>query len=603
MYESFLNSISSRSWKKIGLKRRAGAVVPLFSIYSEKSIGTGDFEDLKLLVDWVKNSGMSLIQFLPLNDTGSDFAPYSALSTFALDPMYLFLEGLKGVRLQPFRSEIKKLRTDFPPGGPRVDYRVKQAKLKLLWTIFRKSARKLPVDFWKYVEAHQYWLRDYALFKVLKEIHQGQSWERWPNELKTRESEALLLFESEHKEGMEFHMWLQWQLWLQFKKVKRYARAKKVLLMGDLPFLAARDSADVWSRPRCFKLDFSSGVPPDSYFAKGQRWGSPPYDWSSIAADEYRYPIERLRYGQSFYDLFRIDHAVGFFRLWSIPVTEPEENGGLNGVFDPPDESRWEPQGRELLSLFIQNTFMLACAEDLGTVPECSFRTLHEFAVPGTDIQRWTKNPGQNYQFKSPGDYRANSIAAISTHDMTSFSAWWDYEAGTVYEPLFKRACEGRGIDFGRARQELFDLAKSSHERLCWRQNLSEEDLVRILRKPREEIGDLIDIYRFSYDEKARFWSYVGLSGTFEEKSSPKLLKAALGKISSSASIFSVQMLQDWLGLANLFKGDSWDVRINFPGTAGGHNWSLVMPVSLEKMKKLGINREIRKINRESGRI
>jgi 4-alpha-glucanotransferase len=227
----------------------------------------------------------------------------------------------------------------------------------------------------------------------------------------------------------------------------------------------------------------------------------------------------------------------------------------------------------------------------------------HEFALPGTDIQRWTKDPSQNYAVKAPEEYRMNSIAAISTHDMTSFNAWWEYEADTVYGPLFKRACEKGGIDFSRVRNELFDLTKSQHERLRWKERLSEDDLIWILGKPREELGDLIDLYRLSYNEKARFWNYVGFSGTCEEKSSARLLEAALRKINSSASIFAIQMLQDWLGTAGLFKGDSWNVRINFPGTAGEHNWSLVMPVSLEKMKKLTVNREIKKINQESDRI
>ena len=603
MYKSFLNSISAKPWKRVGLKRRAGVAAPLFSVYSKKSIGIGGLSDLKLLIDWAKRSGLSLIQLLPLNDTGLHFVPYSAQSTFALDPMYLSLDDLAAARLKPFQPAIQRLRALFPPGTSRVNYEVKRAKLELLWTIFKEHERELPSDFQEYVRANQYWLRDYALFKAIKEIYGDKSWEDWPEELRTGQSEALLRIESDHEEMICFHEWLQWQLFGQFKKVKEYARRKKVLLMGDLPFLVARDSADVWSHPNYFKLDFSSGAPPDAYFAKGQRWGSPPYHWSEVARDSYRYLAERLRYAEGFYDSFRIDHSVGVFRLWSIPVSEPLENGGLNGAFDPQNEGEWETHGRKLLFLLTQNTSMLPCAEDLGTIPECSFRVLREFAIPGTDIQRWTKHPGDYYAFKAPEVYRVNSAAAISTHDMTSFDAWWEYEAGTVYEPLFKRACERRGIDFGRVRHELFDLAKSRHERLRWKKGVSEADLVRSLGKARVEVLDLIDVYRFSYDEKARFWHYLGFPGAFEEKSSPALLRTALEKISSSASIFSIQMLQDWLSLGGLFKTDSWNVRINFPGTAGEHNWSLVVPISLEGMQELGINREIKRINQKTGRI
>jgi 4-alpha-glucanotransferase len=604
MYDSFLNSVSAPLWKKVGLKRRAGVTAPLFSIYSKDSIGIGDLNDLKLLIDWAKLCGMSIVQLLPMNDVGFHFIPYNAQSTFALEPMYLSLDHLNEVPLKPFRTAIRKLRRSFPPGGVRVHYDVKRAKLELLWVIFKKAARNFPPDFRKFIESNQYWLKEYALFKTAKEIYGDKSWEDWPNEIRTRTREALRGFENDHREIINFHVWIQWQLFYQFKKIKEYAHRKKMLLMGDLPFLAARDSADVWSHPNYFKLDFSSGAPPDAYFAKGQRWGMPPYNWPAIGGDSYyRYLAERLRYAQEFYDAFRIDHSVGFFRIWSIPTAEPMEHCGLNGAFDPRDEKLWEIHGRKLLFLLTQNTTMLPCAEDLGTVPECSFRVLREFAIPGTDIQRWIKDPDQNYAFKEPDCYRVNSIAAVSNHDMTSFNAWWEYEAGTVYAPLFECACLQKGIDFERIKPDLFDFTKSFHDRLRWKEEITEPDLIRILGKPPAEIGDLIDFYRFSFNEKARFWDYLNLPGVYEEKSSPALVQAALEKLSSSASIFSVQMIQDWLSLGDLFQGDSWNVRINFPGTVGKHNWSLVMPVPLEEMKRLSVNREIKKINRESGRI
>ncbi len=604
MYQSFLNSISQKQWKRVGLKRRAGILAPLFSIYSKKSVGIGEFGDLRLLVDWCQKTGMSILQLLPLNDAGFHFRPYDAQSGFALEPMYLSLDRLDGVDLRSFRNDIASLRKSFPAGGFRVDYKIKTEKLELLKRIFEKNKRKDSPLFKRYRRANQFWLKDYVLFKAIKEESGEQSWEEWAEGLKERNQEAIEHFIQAHQEQIRFHEWLQWQLFEQLMEVKKYARIRNVLIMGDLPFLASRDSADVWSHPEYFKLDRSSGAPPDAYFFNGQRWGMPPCHWEAMASKSYDYFIQRLKYAENFYDVLRADHVVGFFRLWTIPLSEPFEHGGLNGFFDPSDESLWEERGRKWLSLMIQNTRALISAEDLGTVPECSFRVLKEFAIPGVDVQRWVRDPEKSCDFRTPEEYRENSIAVLSTHDMTSFNGWWEYEAGTVYGPLFKRKCEALGISFEEVSHKLFDLEKSSHDRLRWKQEIENADtLIHALSKPAAEIGDLIDLYRYSYNEKPRFWRYLGLSEPHEEKSSPRLVERALEKISSAASIFSIQLFQDWLALGGILEGDPWEVRINTPGSTSEKNWTFVMPISLESMKSLPINKRIKKINQTADRI
>ncbi len=547
---------------------------------------------------------MSIIQLLPMNDVGFSFTPYDAQSGFALDPMYLSFGHLVEVKTKPYLVEIELLRKTFETGSGRVDYKIKTAKLDLLWKIFKEQVIKDPPPFKQYRSKNKFWLEDYTCFKAIKEENGNKCWEEWPVQLKERNPEAIRGFVKTHQERIRFHEWLEWQLFEQFKEIKKYARSKKVLLMGDLPFLTSRDSADVWSHPEYFKLDLSSGAPPDTYFFKGQRWGTPPCRWENIEKDSYRYVIQKLEYANNFYDLLRMDHVVGFFRLWSIPVFEPPENAGLNGFFDPADERLWEERGRKLLSMMIEHSKMLVCAEDLGTVPECSYRVLDEFAVPGIDVQRWMRDFQTDHAFKLPEQYRQNSIAALSTHDMASFNAWWEYEAGTVYGPLFERQCKSKGIPFEEVKPKLFDLDQSAYGRLRWRSEIKEVGiLIQILGKPETEIEDLIHLYRFSYDEKLKFWNYLGLSGDCEKKSSPSLVKAAFEKISSAASIFSIQLLQDWLALGNLWKENSWNTRINFPGMINDRNWSLVMPVSLEEMKSLPINQEIKTINVQAGRV
>lgn len=606
-YSQFLSTLTKKQWERIGLRRRAGLCVPLFSIYSVSSIGIGELRDLKLMVDWCKSTGMSIIQLLPLNDVGFNFMPYDAQSCFALEPMYLSIEALWGVglkSLESFGSEIKDLRKSFPAGGrrKRVNYHIKQAKLDLLWKLF-KDNQEFPEEFKNYIRENKFWLEDFCLFKVIKEKNQEQSWESWDNPLRQRDPQALSLLEKGNGERLLFHKWLQWQLYVQFKMAKEYAQSKGVLLMGDLPFLVSRDSADVWSHQDYFKLDRASGAPPDMYFAHGQRWGMPVYSWENIAKNNYDYIKEKLKYAQNFYDLFRIDHAVGMFRIWTIAMDEPLEHGGLHGKFDPQDEGAWEAHGRELLSVFIASTMMLPCAEDLGVIPHCSFKVLEEYGIPGTDVQRWMKDWGRTYNFKLPCDYRKNSIAAISTHDSSTLCNWWDYEAGTVDEKLFRRKCKEMGVHFESAKDKLFAVEDSFHGRLRWKEHLHSVDaLLKVLHSREDCCHEIINLYRESYNEKKKFCGYLGLPDEPKEKCSHELIRRAVEKISESRSIFSIQLLLDWLSIDCMCRCDDWYWRINFPGTIQEKNWSLVMDLPLEDMLELPINNVIKNINLKAGR-
>jgi len=602
-YGSFLSGLSKSQWARLGLKRRAGVAVPLFSLYSRQSIGIGELPDLKLLIDWCEACGMSLIQLLPMNDVGFDFTPYDAKSMFALEPMFLALEKLKGSDVKPFLKEIEDLRMQFPCGKGRVNYGVKKAKLELLRKICESSKKKKSRAFETYCEDNRFWLRDYALFKVIKELEGQKGWESWAEPFREKRAEAMAELEKTHGERLRFFSWLQWQLYEQFREVKQYGESRGVFFMGDLPFLVSRDSADVWAWPDYFKRDREAGAPPDSYFALGQRWGMPAYRWEAIAAKGYDYVIEKLRYAENFYDLFRIDHVVGVFRLWTIAGSEPAENAGLNGQFDPPDKAVWEEHGRRLLGVMIENTKMLPCGEDLGTVPPCSYEVLKDFGVPGMDVQRWQRDWEGTLDFKAPGQYRKNSISVLSTHDMTPFGAWWDYELGTVDALLFQRACETKGIDFSTVKAELFNEKASGYGRLRWRADLRDrEALIRIVGRPENEIYDLLAFYRETFDEKSRYLKYMGMAEKEGRKFSVTLLRRALERAGEAASVFSIQALQDWLGLEGFFSRDPWKARINVPGTVGDQNWSLVMPLSLEEMNQLKSNSVIREIHQKTER-
>ncbi len=604
-YTSLFSTVSGSKWQHIGVFRRAGVAVPIFSIYSSKSIGIGELFDLKLLVDWCKLCGMSIIQLLPMNDVGFNFRPYDAQSTFALDPVYLTLDGLTDIDLDFFRNEFVSLKQRFPiHAGARVNYGIKSAKLEMLWKIFKTVSGRLHPDFEAFIHANAYWLDDYSLFKVIKEKNNEMAWEGWSEDLKHRDKETIAVFKEAYRENILFHQWLQWQLFKQFKTVKNYALKKGVLIFGDLPFLVSRDSADVWSHQDYFKLDLASGAPPDMLYSKGQRWGMPPYRWEQIAANRYNYLIEKLKYAQNFYDLYRIDHVVGIFRVWTISLSEPLENDGLNGSFDPREESLWEEHGRNLLTLMVNSTNMLACAEDLGTVPDCSFKVLEELGIPGIDVQRWMRNWRGNFDFKDPRTYRRNALTTISTHDMSNLCAWWKYEAGTVDKGLFQRKCAQRGIAFESMADKLFDLKDSHHDRLRWRKDINNtHKMLSILNLEESSAADFIHLYQESFDEKEKFLSFLGLKIISKTVDYPlNFIEKSLEKAAESESIFNIQLVYDWLSLGTLFRCDPWELRINFPGTMNELNWTQVLPISLEEMLKLCFNDTIKKINIVSGR-
>lgn len=460
-YEEFLQTSLASHWKKIGLKRRAGIATPLFSIFSKRSVGVGEIPDLTLLGDWCQKTGQSIIQLLPLNDIGSNFRPYDAESSFALEPMHLSLEDLAAVDIAAFRSKIQTLRQKYISKDIWFDVRIKADKLSLLNEIFSEADKKPSKDFESFIQTHNdVWLRDYALFRVIKDKMAGQNWEAWPEPYRDRDKRALEELEKKEKKVLRFQKWLQWQLHDQFAKTHKELLDKGILLLGDIPFLVSRDSADVWALRQNFKLKFSSGAPPDLYFAAGQEWGMPPYDWDHLESTHYEYFIQKLKYAASFYDMYRIDHFIGLFRLWVFPRAE-NENGIRHGSFDPLDETRWEAQGHKILKVFLSASSMLPCAEDLGVVPPCATRVLAREAIPGMEIQRWTRDWDTTGDFRSPEHYRKNAVATLSTHDMNAFSAWWETETSPPERELFWRYLGLKGEPSAHASALLLSEALS----------------------------------------------------------------------------------------------------------------------------------------------
>ncbi len=398
---SLLNTVSAVKWQKIGLNKRAGICLPLFAVYSKDSLSIGDFKDLELVVDFCVKSGISIIQLLPMNELGPLFCPYDSLSSFALEPVYISVKNLSTDN--DFLERAENIRDFYPTGKLHLDYEIKDEKIRLLWDIYIRQPLDV-VEFKEFLESNSYWMEDFALFKVIKDHFNGLPWYDWEDGYKNRDPRILNIFKEEHHREILFQKWLQWLAYRQFRNAREYACSKGIFIKGDLPILVSRDSADVWAHKDFFKLEFAAGAPPDMYCAKGQRWGMPTYNWENIVLDNYKYLKERLKYAEQFYDMLRIDHVVGLFRIWSIPYHEPKENQGLNGFFDPVDESKWREHGRNILSVMLSNTSMLLCAEDLGVIPRACTDVLKELGMPGNDVQRWVKDWRVQHDFLSPGE-------------------------------------------------------------------------------------------------------------------------------------------------------------------------------------------------------
>jgi 4-alpha-glucanotransferase len=588
--------------------RRSGVLVPLFSVYSKSSFGCADFNDLKSVIDWIKDTGNSVLQLLPMNEMGSTFCPYDALSSYALDPLYISLQDLPIPKNKSVKRQIDNLKKTIPTNPTYVDYSFKAEKMRIMREIFLMST-SFPKELENFVKSNSYWLNDFVLFKVLKDCHQGAAWYDWEDRFKNRDRVAINSFVQENVENINFQVWLQWQAYEQFKEAKAYANRKRVLIKGDLPILVSRDSSDVWAHPEFFKLDFAAGAPPDMYCAKGQRWGMPTYDRQVIANDGYKYLKEKLKFAQNFYNILRVDHVVGLFRIWSIPYNDPLENKGLNGFFDPSDESKWWGQGREILKIMQESSDMFLCAEDLGVIPRVCTDTLAELNIPGNDVQRWVKDWNVGHDFLKAGDYRKLSVSMLSTHDTTNWAAWWENEAGTVDEDLFRRKCsDHRNIGFERVKDRLFDPVLSKHGRLRWREEINSVDkLVEGLSSkgtlPKEHLGDFIDLWENSFHEKEKLWKLLGLPGVMREICDENIMRVILRFSLDTNSLLCINTIFDWIYLAGLLKGDSYQYRINTPGTVAKTNWSLKVSIPLEDLLKHKITSQMRDLIKSSGRV
>ena len=319
----------------------AGTLIPVFSLRSEGSFGVGDFGDLKMMIDWVAQTHQRLLQLLPINDststhTWTDSYPYSCISVFALHPQYCDLRQLPAIEDKVEADRFEMLREELN-GLPQIDYeRVNNAKIKYLQILFKQEGEKVleSEDFKAFFKETFNWLVPYAQYCYLRDKYGTCEFAKWKDHNLWDEADRAALSNPKNKAFKEvaFFYYVQYVLDRQMRSAHDHARARGVILKGDIPIGVNRNGCDVWFQPEYFHLDSQAGAPPDGFSVNGQNWGFPTYNWDRMIADGCQWWVHRFQGMQQYFDAYRIDHVLGFFRIWAIPTDCVH---GLLGQFQP----------------------------------------------------------------------------------------------------------------------------------------------------------------------------------------------------------------------------------------------------------------------------
>src|SRR5215469_2284744 len=327
--------LANNTWKG------AGVAIPVFSLRSKNSFGVGEFADLKLLVDWAKATGLKLIQILPVNDTTAthgwtDSYPYAAISAFALHPIYINLGKVAG---KQYAQQLRSLKTkqkqlnDLAELDYEVVMKFKQGMLRELYDVMGKECFETD-EYKTFFESNKHWLTPYAVFCYFRDKYGTSHFDQWPSDSKydVRVVEKLSSSGSKTFNEIALNYFIQFHLHLQLKEAADYAHKKGVVLKGDIPIGIYRYGCDAWVEPELYNMNMQAGAPPDDFAVKGQNWGFPTYNWKKMQQDGFAWWRKRFQQMSNYFDAFRIDHILGFFRIWSIPMGAVE---GILGYFVP----------------------------------------------------------------------------------------------------------------------------------------------------------------------------------------------------------------------------------------------------------------------------
>ncbi len=322
-------------------RKLAGTQVPVFSLRTRKSAGIGDFGDLKTMIDFVASTGQKVLQLLPINDTTithtwTDSYPYSCISVFAIHPQYADLHALPELKDAKARAEAEKTRAELN-ALDKIDYeKVNDFKINYLRQIFNQEGEKMmkTAEYKAFFQASELWLVPYAQYSYLRDKNGTADFNQWPDHQVWDEAERKALADPKTAayKNVAFFYFVQFVLDRQMQEAHEHAKAKGVILKGDIPIGVNRNGCDVWTEPKYFNLNGQAGAPPDDFSANGQNWGFPTYNWFEMLKDGCQWWNRRFQNMARYFDAYRIDHVLGFFRIWEIPVHSVH---GLLGQFAP----------------------------------------------------------------------------------------------------------------------------------------------------------------------------------------------------------------------------------------------------------------------------
>ncbi|MBV8335836.1 MAG: 4-alpha-glucanotransferase [Alphaproteobacteria bacterium] len=436
--------------------RASGILLHVASLPSP--YGIGDVGPAALAwVDRLREAGQGWWQALPLGPTGYGNSPYQALSSFAGNELLISPDGLiEDGLLRASDCEVRSF------AASRIDYGavipLKRRMLETAWSNFRaEKNHQLQAAYEQFCDAHRHWLEDYALFRALKARYDNIYYLQWPAELIRRVPAALARARQELASRIDQVRFAQFLLFRQAERLKDYAHARDLRLIGDLPFFVSPDSSDVWANPELFLLDeqhrprFVAGVPPDYFSATGQLWGNPVYDWKALRATAYRWCVDRLRALLHWVDAVRLDHFRAFAAAWHVPARASTAQSG-----------QWAPgPGAEFFTVLSKELGGLPfIAEDLGLITPDVSALRDQFRLPGTRVLQFAFD-GHGDNPHLPDNYSSNAVVYTGTHDNPTTREWYD-ELPTSQRQLLWRYLkrpEGRTID---AAPTLIELAWSS---------------------------------------------------------------------------------------------------------------------------------------------
>lgn len=636
---------------------QTGVAIPLFSLRSKNSIGTGDFLDLIPFAQWVRNCDLNVIQILPVNDTGFESSPYSARSAFALNPVFINLQALDGSK--SFEDEILKAQESFEKEARMDYYKVASWKREMLRKIFdiRYSmiSSSKPLAQWMLVNE---WVRPYAAYAVLKALNHESSWKDW-EEFREPEAEDIDVIWKKYKKETLFQAWMQWEAEAQFSMAVSELSKINVRLKGDIPILINEDSADVWYHRGYFSLADRAGAPPDMYSYSGQNWGFPTYRWEVLEQDDFSWWRKRLRQAAKFYHAYRIDHVLGFFRIWEVPQKEVT---GMLGRFEPSVPLKW-------------STLQTAgfCRESLEYLKNPNFgkdqlwNFLGEFTdtaidkyfcyLPGTTDRYIFKEEFSSekaitslYEVQEFKDRLLkvywNRVFVPSSSGDDYYPYWYWYEQPVLFTlPSGEQETLRRLIAENENSQEvlwkenalklLTVLSKETDMLVCaedlgavprcvpevlnkldilclrverWARNwdspyspyyeMSDYPRLSVCTTSCHDTSTLRGLWEEPDFDKNLFWGHVHQPGMVPENLSPDSVRGILSNMFSSNSLLCILPIQDFFALSNQFYSiPASEERINIPGTVGPHNWSYRIPLKVEDLQSSWtLNFEIRNL-------